>query len=179
MKIYTKTGDKGSTALFGGARVPKHHIRIEAYGTVDELNATIGHLRDQLNQGPLADQLLTIQHELFTIGSQLATVPGSKVKTPKLGPESIERLEQWVDALEEGLPELRAFIIPGGHPKVSLCHIARTVCRRAERRTVQLSEEESVPEHIIAYLNRLSDSLFVLSRKLANDQGVPDLEWQP
>lgn len=177
MKIYTKTGDRGSTALFGGARVPKHHIRIEAYGTVDELNAFIGQLRDNMTSGALIDELLTIQNELFTIGSELATVPNAKVKTPHIEQTSIDRLEALIDSMEKELPPLRAFIIPGGHPLVSQCHIARTVCRRAERNIVLLTETEEISEAIVAYMNRLSDALFVMSRKLAKDNGAKDLEW--
>ena len=179
MKIYTKKGDRGETGLLGGARVPKHHIRIEAYGTIDELNAHIGHLRDNIPDGELRDQLLDIQNELFTIGSHLATIPGSKVKLPELPEDCILRLERSIDGMESELPELKAFIIPSGHPVVSLCHIARTVCRRAERNIVHLAETESIDEVMIAYINRLSDALFVMSRKLAKDNGVGDVEWAP
>ena len=179
MKIYTKKGDKGQTSLLGGARVPKHHIRIEAYGTIDELNAHIGQLRDSLVAGGLKDELLTIQNELFTIGSELATIPGAKVETPHLQTASVVRLEQGIDKMEDELPELRSFIIPGNHPQVSLCHVARTVCRRAERNIVLLSENEQVPEVIVAYINRLSDALFVMARKLAKDNGIEDLVWAP
>lgn len=179
MKIYTKKGDKGQTGLLGGARVPKHHVRIEAYGTVDELNAHVGQLRDNLAAGDLKDELLVIQNELFTIGSLLATNPGAKVQTPNLETASVHRLEQEIDKMEDELPELRSFIIPGGHPNISLCHLARTVCRRAERNIVLLSENETVPEVIIAYINRLSDALFVMARKLASDNGLEDLVWSP
>jgi len=179
MKIYTKKGDKGQTSLLGGTRVPKHHIRIEAYGTIDELNAHVGLLRDQIPEGILKSELLNIQNELFTIGSELATTSGAKVEIPHLRSESVEHLEKVIDQMESELPELRSFIIPGGHPFVSLCHVARTVCRRAERNIVQLAENEEVPEVIIAYVNRLSDAFFVMARKLAKDNGAEDLVWSP
>ena len=178
MKIYTKKGDKGQTGLLGGARVSKHHARIEAYGTIDELNAHIGHLRDNLNN-TLSEELLQIQNELFTIGSHLATISGAKVELPSLPEDCIDRLESAIDRMETGLPELKAFIIPGGHPVVSLCHIARTVCRRAERNIVLLAEDENIDETILAYVNRLSDALFVMARYIASDKAVSDLEWQP
>ena len=178
MKIYTKTGDKGKTALFGGSRIPKHNVRIEAYGSVDELNSFVGQLRDNSKDEDLNKELLAIQNDLFTIGSELATLPGSKVKTPHISVSDIERLEVLIDKMEAELPALRAFIIPGGHPLVSICHIARTVCRRAERKIVLLIETEEVPDPIVSYMNRLSDTFFVMARKLAKDNGAEDIEWQ-
>lgn len=180
MKIYTKTGDKGQTSLIGGTRVPKHHLRIESYGTVDELNSYIGLIRDQ----PLSDHqqflLKEIQDRLFTIGSALASDPEkSKMKIPDLHQEDIELLEKEIDTMTAELPELRHFILPGGSNGVSFCHIARCVCRRAERICVHLSEESFVDEKVMVYLNRLSDYLFVLSRKLCFDQNIEENKWIP
>lgn len=180
MKIYTKTGDKGTTALLGGTRVSKGHGRLEAYGTVDELNAYIGLLRDQEINQARRDILKTIQDRLFTTGSNLAAAPGKEVqKVPVLLPEDVELLEKAIDEMEKELPELRFFILPGGHQSVSFCHIARTVCRRCERNVVLLAENEEVAEIIIIYLNRLSDYLFVLGRKMAQELGAEEVSWQP
>lgn len=180
MKIYTKTGDKGQTSLIGGTRVPKHHVRIESYGTVDELNAYIGLIRDQQISEHQRKILKEIQDRLFTIGSILASDPEkSKMKIPDLHQTDIELLEQEIDAMNEELPELRHFILPGGSNAVSFCHVARCVCRRAERICVQLSEESKVDEQVIVYLNRLSDYLFVLARKLCFDQDIPENQWIP
>lgn len=180
MKIYTKTGDKGQTSLIGGTRVPKHHVRIESYGTVDELNAYIGLIRDQQISEHQRKILKEIQDRLFTIGSILASDPEkSKMKIPDLHQTDIELLEQEIDAMNEELPELRHFILPGGNNAVSFCHVARCVCRRAERICVQLSEESKVDEQVIVYLNRLSDYLFVLARKLCFDQDIPENQWIP
>jgi cob(I)alamin adenosyltransferase len=180
MKIYTKTGDKGQTSLIGGVRVPKHHIRIEAYGTVDELNSHIGLIRDQ----PVAESYKTIlkeiQDRLFTIGSSLASDPvKSKMKIPDLHQEDIDLLEREMDRMNETLPELKSFILPGGHPIVSYCHIARCVCRRAERLSVHLSESSPVEEKVMIYLNRLSDYLFVLSRALGHELHAEEYAWIP
>lgn len=180
MKIYTKTGDKGQTSLIGGVRVPKHHIRIEAYGTVDELNSHIGLIRDQ----PVAESykiiLKEIQDRLFTIGSSLASDPvKSKMKIPDLHQEDIDLLEKEMDRMNETLPELKSFILPGGHPIVSYCHIARCVCRRAERLSVHLSESSPVEEKVMIYLNRLSDYLFVLSRALGHELHAEEYAWIP
>ncbi|MCK6648996.1 MAG: cob(I)yrinic acid a,c-diamide adenosyltransferase, partial [Bacteroidia bacterium] len=175
-KVYTKTGDKGQTSLIGGTRVPKHHIRIETYGTVDELNSHIGLIRDQ-EINPVARQVLVeIQDRLFTIGSSLASDPEkSKMKIPDLKEEDIVFLEKEIDKMDETLPEMRSFVLPGGHTTVSFCHIARCVCRRAERLTIQLSESSFVDELVIKYLNRLSDYLFVLSRKLSQDLNAQEI----
>jgi len=179
MKIYTKTGDKGTTSLFGGKRVPKHHIRIESYGTVDELNSYIGLIRDQKIDKNTFDVLIEIQDRLFTLGSMLATEPGNeKVKVPQLFEEDITLLENEIDKMNEVLPEMRSFVLPGGHPTVSYCHIARCVCRRAERLAVHLSEIEKVQEIVVKYLNRLSDYLFVLSRKLTQDNKANEIPWK-
>lgn len=180
MKIYTKTGDLGTTSLLGGARVPKSDLRIDAYGTIDELNSYIGMVRDQPINEKRADFLKEIQDRLFTIGADLATEPGKdKVKKPDLHPEDIAVLEQEMDIMDTQLPPLRAFILPGGHPSVSFCHLARTVCRRAERIAVELSKIEPVNELVIQYLNRLSDFLFVLGRKMSQELEVEEITWKP
>ena len=180
MKIYTKTGDKGQTSLIGGTRVSKHHIRIETYGTVDELNSHIGLIRDQQIDEHNKKILLEIQDRLFTIGSTLASDPEkSKMKIPDLKEEDIILLEQEMDKMNETLPEMRSFILPGGHTTVSFCHIARCVCRRAERLTIHLSENSFVSDIVIKYLNRLSDYLFMLSRKLSQDLHALEIPWKP
>ena len=170
MKIYTKTGDTGTTALFGGKRVSKADLRIETYGTVDELNSFLGLVRDQEVNHKRKDELIEIQDRMFTIGSILATEPGNtKVKTPHLIEEDITYLEQKIDGMEAELPPMRSFVLPGGHASVSHCHVARTVCRRAERICIALDNQEHVDPLIVKYLNRLSDYLFVLSRKMAHE----------
>jgi len=180
MKIYTKTGDKGYTSLIGGTRVPKHHLRIECYGTVDELNSYIGLIRDQDIDVHDKQVLKEIQDRLFTIGSSLASDPEkSKMIIPDLHQEDIELLEKEMDAMNEKLPELRHFILPGGNNAISFCHIARCVCRRAERLAVNLSAESTVEEKVNIYLNRLSDYLFVLARKIGNEQNIPENQWIP
>lgn len=180
MKIYTKTGDKGQTSLIGGTRVPKHHIRIESYGTVDELNSWIGLLRDHAQEEALQELLLEVQDRLFTIGSTLAADPEkSKMKIPDLTPDDITLLEKAIDAMNEVLPPMRSFVLPGGHPVVSYTHITRCVCRRAERNVTALSETAPVDEHVLKYLNRLSDYLFVLSRKWAQDLQANEKPWKP
>jgi len=180
MKIYTKTGDQGTTSLFGGKRVSKADLRIDSYGTVDELNAYIGMLRDQEVNHKRKDFLLEIQDRLFTIGSILATEPGNtKVKIPALQEQNIQSLEREIDSIEEGLPSMRVFVLPGGHTSVSFGHIARTVCRRAERLTVALDQQEKVDTLVIQYLNRLSDYLFVLCRKMASELGAEETPWKP
>lgn len=178
MKIYTKKGDAGKTSLFGGGLFPKDYIRIEAYGTMDELNAYLGHLRDQLSEGHDSGLLLKIQNLLFNLGANLATKPGKTPPFPELDHKFIEELEQEIDRMDLDLPPLQNFILPGGHPAISLCHICRTVCRRAERRLVSLSNLESVDAGAIIYLNRLSDYLFVLSRNIALQKGVNEVTWQ-
>ena len=179
MKIYTKTGDKGTTALLGGTRVPKSHDRIEAYGTVDELNSYIGLVRDQEVNTSRKEILHEIQDRLFTIGSSLASDPEkSKVKIPDLLESDVTMLEEQIDLMNEELPEMRFFILPGGHTAVSTCHIARCVCRRAERLAINLEQNEFVAALVIKYLNRLSDYLFVLSRKMAQDLNVEEIPWR-
>lgn len=176
-KIYTKTGDKGETGLFGGKRLPKYDLRIESYGTVDELNSYIGLLRDFLQDEATRDFLKAIQDRLFTIGANLASDPDKSMSTPDLLETDVLALEQQIDLMDETLPALKNFILPGGHPTVSFCHIARTVCRRAERQVVALAANEAVDEIVMVYLNRLSDYLFVLSRKVAKDLNVEEVSW--
>ena len=179
MKIYPKTGDKGLTSLIGGTRVPKSSLRIECYGTVDELNAHIGLVRDQDVNAARRPLLKEIQDRLFTIGSALAADPEkSKMKLPDLHEADVTLLEDEMDRLNLDLPELRAFILPGGHPAVSHAHVARCVCRRAERLVIHLGEESFVAELVAIYLNRLSDFLFVLSRAMAHELGVEEVTWQ-
>jgi cob(I)alamin adenosyltransferase len=180
MKIYTRTGDKGSTSLIGGTRVPKYHLRIEAYGTVDELNSYIGLIMCQDISTHHQTILKEIQDRLFTVGASLAADPEtSRMRIPDLKPEDVLLLESEMDAMNEVLPELRHFILPGGNTVVSYCHIARCVCRRAERITVQLATESYVDENMTVYLNRLSDYLFVLARKLNFDAKTEENTWLP
>ncbi len=180
LKIYTKTGDKGQTSLIGGTRLPKHHIRIETYGTVDELNSFIGLVRDSISEKELFNLLIEIQDRLFTIGSLLAADPvKNKMELPKLNESDIVLLEKAIDKMNETLPEMKSFVLPGGHPTVSYCHIARCVCRRAERAVLKLAENEKVDELIYKYLNRLSDYLFILSRKLTQDLKANEIPWKP
>lgn len=178
MKIYTKRGDQGKTSLFGGGDYSKDYIRIEAYGTLDELNAFIGYLRDL---GQITDQdaqLLSIQNQLFNLGANLATKPGNALPFSLLDGSEVHGIEQKIDQMEEQLETLKTFILPGGHPQVSWCHICRTVCRRAERRVVTLATEEEIDPGLIIYLNRLSDYLFVLARTLTVVHGVREIKWQ-
>lgn len=180
MKIYTKKGDGGETSLIGGTRVPKHHIRVEAYGTADELNVCIGFIADQQIGENTQLFLRTIQDRLFTLGAALAADPErSRMAIPDLVEGDIIALEEAIDRMESGLPPLQNFILPGGHPTVSYCHLARVVCRRAERMVSHLSETAPVEPIILTYLNRLSDFLFVLSRKLGHDLGVAEIPWKP
>lgn len=187
MKVYTKTGDNGTTSLFGGTRVPKDHIRIESYGTVDELNSFIGLIRDQNINQHYKDILIEIQDRLFTVGAILATPPEKEIlkngqpRLQKLGiiESDIELLENEIDTMEDSLPQMTHFVLPGGHTTVSYCHIARCVCRRAERLSVHLNHNEPVPEIAIKYLNRLSDYLFVLARKLTSDLNADEVKWIP
>lgn len=180
MKIYTKTGDRGETSLIGGTRVPKYHLRIESYGTIDELNSWIGLLRDQPVGESSKKILQNIQENLFVIGSNLAADPGrSRMQLPEVEEEAVTELEREIDRMQKELPELKHFILPGGHNIVSFCHIARCVCRRAERLVVHLSAEEKNNELIIKYINRLSDYLFVLGRKLATDLKAEEYKWIP
>ncbi|NNE15591.1 MAG: cob(I)yrinic acid a,c-diamide adenosyltransferase [Saprospiraceae bacterium] len=187
MKIYTKTGDKGTTALFGGTRVPKHHIRIESYGTVDELNSHLGLVRDQNIDAHYKSVLIAIQDKLFTVGAILATDPEKailksgkeRLNIPKVSEDDIHILEQEIDAMNAELPPMTNFILPGGHQTVSFCHIARCVCRRAERLASALYDLEPFQIETLTYLNRLSDYLFVLARKLSHDLQADEVKWIP
>lgn len=187
MKIYTKTGDKGTTSLFGGTRVAKHHIRIDAYGTIDELNSWLGLIRDQEIDTHSQEILTIIQANLFTIGAVLATDPKKEVlkngkkrlNISEINQTDIDLLEKEIDIMNEFLPKMTHFILPGGHQTVSYCHIARTVCRRAERLAVHLYTETPFENNVIAYINRLSDYLFVLARKLSKDLKAKEINWIP
>jgi cob(I)alamin adenosyltransferase len=180
MKIYTKTGDEGFTSLYGGKRVSKGVLRIEAYGTVDELNSWIGLLHDLEVNVVREKILISIQQQLFVIGSILAADPGSdKIKLPALKEDDIIALESEIDEMEKNLLPMRHFVLPGGHQSVSFCHITRTVCRRAERYVIRLNEEEPVNALVIKYLNRLSDFLFVLSRKMGAELNAKETPWIP
>ena len=187
MKIYTKTGDKGTTALFGGTRVPKYHLRIESYGTIDELNSYIGLIKDQQIDDITKSALIKIQHELFTLGAMLATPPEKetlkngkeRLNIPKITEESILTLENEIDTMNEDLPAMTHFVLPGGHQSVSFSHIARCVCRRAERITIALDDVQPVNELTIKYLNRLSDYLFTLGRKMTSDLSAEEVKWEP
>ena len=180
MKIYTKKGDSGTTGLIGGTRILKSSLRIESYGTIDELNSYIGVVRDQGIDIKYIEQLIEIQDRLFTIGSSLASDPEkSNMKIPDLKSEDISLLENWMDDMDAELPEMKFFVLPGGHQAVSFCHVARCVCRRSERLIVDLSQHEFVAELVTAYINRLSDYLFVLSRKIAQDLNVNEQPWKP
>jgi len=187
MKVYTKTGDKVTTALFGGTRVSKHHIRIESYGTVDELNSYIGLIRDQEINTLYKNTLIEVQDRLFTLGAILATPPEKetlKNGQPRLNinlisDQDIIYLENQIDLMDKDLPQMTHFVLPGGHTTVSYCHITRCVCRRAERLVVQLNEQEPINDQVIKYLNRLSDYLFVLARKLSYDLKVDEVKWIP
>ncbi len=180
MKIYTRKGDEGKTSLLSGSRVPKHHLRIEAYGTVDELNAYIGLIRDQNLEEAEQNELMEMQDRLFTIGAILASEPDKgSFKLPPMHEADVSNLEEAIDRMEQELPKMQAFILPGGHPTVSYCHIARCVCRRAERVVEELDEKEKVDPLILRYLNRASDHLFVLARKLGQDLGTEERPWEP
>ena len=178
-KIYTKTGDDGSTGLFGGARLPKYHIRIEAYGTVDELNSSIGWLMTFVKESETHSLLQTIQSRLFTIGSNLASDPSKDMITPDLVDADVLTLENSIDQLQSQLPELKHFILPGGSQAISAAHLTRTICRRAERRCVALAHDSQVDPIIILYLNRLSDYFFVLARWIGHNEGVEEIKWTP
>lgn len=187
MKIYTKTGDNGTTSLFSVARVPKHHLRIESYGTIDELNSYLGLIKDQDISESYKSILYQIQNDLFVIGSMLATPPeDEKLKSGKdrltiltIDANSIAVLERQIDEMDSELPQMTHFILPGGHTTVSYCHIARCICRRAERLVVELNDNEEVNISVLQYLNRLSDYLFVLARKLTKDLNVEEIKWIP
>jgi len=180
MKIYTRKGDEGTTGLIGGTRVLKSSLRIEAYGTIDELNAHIGLLRDQEISADYIVQLIEIQDRLFTIGSSLAADPDhSNMKIPDLHESDVDLLERWMDEMDHELPPMKHFILPGGHQTVSFCHIARCVCRRGERAIIDLNQHEFVSDLVKKYVNRLSDYLFVLGRKIAQDLQAPEQPWKP
>ena len=180
MKVYTKNGDTGTTQLIGGTRVSKSSLRLESYGTIDELNSFIGLIRDQEIDEKYTLQLIEIQDRLFTIGSSLASDPNkSKMKIPDLLESDIQFLEQSMDDMDKELPEMKFFVLPGGHQTVSYCHIARCVCRRAERVIISLHEHEFVSEIVFKYINRLSDYLFVISRKLSKDLNIIEQPWRP
>jgi cob(I)alamin adenosyltransferase len=181
MKIYTKTGDTGQTALIGGRRVSKAELRIDAYGTVDELNAWMGLLRDQPVNASRLGLLSEVQDRLFTIGAELATDPDKIIKKalPAIIESDVVRLEEDMDTMDTDLPELRAFVLPGGHQSVSFCHLARTVCRRCERVVIALNTQQPVDPLVIQYLNRLSDYLFVLGRKMTQELAADEIEWKP
>lgn len=180
MKIYTRKGDKGATYLIGGKRVPKSHRRIEAYGTVDELIACVGVVRDHIKNNDFIDQLIHIQDQLMICAAILATdCDDCKIKIPKLSDESIVWIETSIDNMENKLPDLSNFILPGGHPAVSFCHVARTVCRRAERVVIKLIKSATVPDIVVRYLNRLSDYFFMLSRALAVEFKATEIPWLP
>lgn len=180
-KVYTKTGDTGTTGLIGGTRVPKHHLRLEAYGTVDELNSYVGLIRSHEIEAKSKEVLLIIQNKLFLIGSRLATDDEKsdlKQKLP-IEEEDILLLEREMDRMDEELEELNNFVLPGGSVVNGFCHVARTVCRRAERRANQLSNEVDINPLLLKYLNRLSDYLFILSRKVLLDVGADEIKWMP
>lgn len=180
MKIYTKGGDKGATALIGGRRVPKNHPQIEAYGSVDELMAFIAHLRDSIRDEYYRELLFWVLDRLMAASSRLAADGKDYLNAlPSIKPEDITRLEKEIDQMEEKLPELHSFILPGGDPLASLCHIARTVCRRAERNCIGAEQELTPDEHIIPFLNRLSDFLFVYSRLIVRELGSNEMLWKP
>jgi cob(I)alamin adenosyltransferase len=181
MRIYTRTGDDGQTGLFGGGRVSKDDPRVEAYGAVDELNSFLGWVLSSGVDGAVSEELLRVQADLFTIGAQLATPEersrGNKPRVPELDAGRIPALEHWIDVLEQSLPELRTFILPGGTPPAAALHVARTVCRRAERRVVALAAVEQIKPDLIVYLNRLSDALFVAARFVNHRAGASDEPW--
>lgn len=178
-RIYTKTGDEGNTALFGGRRVAKSDLRVDAYGTVDELNSFVGWLRDSTEDQHIRAILTQVQHRLFTVGASLASDPEKQPPTPDIVPEDISLLEQEMDTMDAVLPPLKHFILPGGHNAVSVCHVCRTVCRRAERLVVALHQTEPVDALVLQYLNRLSDYFFMLARTLSHELGAEEIIWNP
>ncbi|KXK39870.1 MAG: cob(I)yrinic acid a,c-diamide adenosyltransferase [Saprospiraceae bacterium] len=179
MRIYTKSGDKGTTALFGGKRVPKDDIRIEAYGTVDELNSFIGLLNSAFVDATQNHFLTEVQKRLFTIGSNLASNPDKEVITPDIEEDDINAIEKEIDMMQDLLPKLKNFILPGGHQAAGFAHVCRTVCRRAERRVITLDRDSTVDPLIIKYLNRLSDYFFVLSRYIVMQHKGEEILWSP
>lgn len=182
MRIYTKTGDDGTSGLIGGTRVAKYDLRLESYGTVDELNSWVGLIRSQEQvDSPTKELLLSVQNNLFVIGARLATDLSKTDLSGRLPlrEDDITRLENEMDRILDQLPPMEHFVLPGGSNTISYCHLARTVCRRAERRVCRLANEAEIPSELIRYLNRLSDYLFVLSRKIAVDEGVDEVQWAP
>lgn len=177
MKIYTKTGDSGTTSLFGGGRVLKNAVRIEAYGTVDELNATIGVVRAHQPSQRIDEMLSIIQHELFILGSDLATPHNARVQIARISADMAKKLETWIDELDAQIEPLRYFILPGGSVSASFLHVSRTVCRRAERCVITARETETLSDEVLVYLNRLSDLLFVMSRFENHSTGTPEVRW--
>lgn len=178
MKIYTKTGDRGSTALVGGKRVPKTHVRLEAYGTVDELNATLGWLLAEMQGSPWAPLVLRVQHALFTVGAELATERTVLPDQAPLTEGAVTELETAIDVMNEALPPLKAFVLPGGCRAAGVCHVARTVCRRAERAIFRVAESAPVHPEVMCFMNRLSDFLFVLARTLNQEQHACEIFWE-
>lgn len=179
MKIYTKTGDDGTTSLFGGQRVPKSDLRIDAYGTVDELNSQLGVVASQRPDAELASMIDRIQHLLFTLGADLATPPMVNVRIDRISDANVGELEHMIDSLDARLPVLKSFILPGGSPTSAGLHIARTVCRRAERILILARETEVISDEAVHFLNRLSDLLFVMARFENASKGVDDVKWIP
>lgn len=177
MKVYTRTGDDGKTSLFSGKRVPKHDLRITSYGTIDELNSWVGAIRDHADQ-ETKKELIVIQNDLMTIGAQLANDRGD-LPIPKIEQNHVQTLEKSIDRITEQLPPLKNFVIPGGHPQVSNTHLARCVCRRAERYITELKEVALVDPEIIFYVNRLSDYFFTLARKFTQDLNIKEIKWEP
>ncbi|MCG8696449.1 MAG: cob(I)yrinic acid a,c-diamide adenosyltransferase [Bacteroidales bacterium] len=179
MKVYTKTGDRGSTSLVGGKRVSKSHIRIDAYGTVDELIAYLGLLRDMMDEAGISHQVIRLQEQNMVTSAILASDDETAFKLPSLNSEDIRWLEDEIDKMEETLPQLTHFVLPGGNNIVSTIHIVRTICRRAERIIIALNETQKVPESVLIYYNRLSDYFFVLARKVTHDLKVEEIRWIP
>ena len=180
MKIYTRKGDKGFTSLIGGRKVPKNHSRIEAYGTIDELIAHIGLLHDMIQSKKYRKILIRIENRLMVCAAILASECGDcEQKVPDLNESDVNLLEKEIDRIEEYLPSLGSFVLPGGHPASSQCHVARTVCRRAERQITSISKKNNIPDVLLKYVNRLSDYLFVLSRKVLHDTGKKEIFWDP
>lgn len=181
MKIYTKTGDKGMTSLIGGKRVPKNSARLESYGTIDELNSYLGMIRAFPLEAQVLNELVEIQSRLFDVGGNLATDPEAENVKVALGVcgTDIELLEKGIDRMDAEVPPMKYFVLPGGNQCISFCHIARTVCRRAERRILDLAAEAEVDELVLKYVNRLSDYLFMLSRKVAHDMDIEEMPWMP
>ncbi len=178
MKIYTKKGDKGETSLLGGSRIPKDDIQISAYGTVDELNSAISFIPYYINEEEIKILIKEIQSQLFLIGSYLAMSERSKFKLPEIQEEAIQKLENSIDKMEKELPPLKNFVLPGGHIGNSFAHLARTICRRAERKCVALSKEKNIHPLIVPYLNRLSDWLFVVARFISYKNNAPEIPWE-